>query len=144
MQAEGRKYATTVRAQGRGHLLRPPTPHIFGGLLDCLSKPNVGIGARSSKYFQAMHSAMKQLALSDVMMMVRQCRIVKCYDSTQCRLLLAIDNSMTRDILPSLECEMTLRRALQLSLVELGGRHLMGKAPQGAMEDILQQAIAHD
>lgn len=40
------------------------------------------------------------------------------------------------------ECEMKLRRAVQLSLVELGGRHLLGKPPQGAVENILQQAFA--
>lgn len=67
---------------GTGHRLGPPTPHIFGGLLDYLSKPNLGIGARSSKYLQAMDSAMGQVAVGDVLMMVCQCRIVKCCDST--------------------------------------------------------------
>ena len=70
---------------------------------------------------------------------------MKCYNGEQTRLLLAIRDCDVREFFDSsLAKELSigsLRSIVNRAMLAVGAEHLLGRAPQGALEHLLQGAL---
>ena len=152
IQTEGKAYAETVKKEGSGHRRGPPAPHMFVGFVESLLLHKEGLGRRTYEYLKLVHDTMLQVPTCDLAFMVRACRLQKVYDSSKLRLIIGLREDIWLAILPEDQkekflnnadfCARSIRLSLRQALLEAtDARLLSGKAPPGAMEVILQEAL---
>ncbi len=115
-------------AKGNGHNLSPPAIYLFGGLLKGLLSRGVAIG-------QATAAIIKEASEKWSEMNVEECRNFTHY----CRLCKVYDPELTR--LEFITTDIKLRDSINKALSEVEGKRLLGAAPPGGLEDILQKYL---
>ena len=155
MRKQGQAYSAAVRKDGKGHRHGPPALHFFHGLLMSLIKRGTAIGASTFKYLQQVEDVLADQEAEDIFLVIRQCKLSKVFDKTKLRLSIAIieqplaiwasekhkANLDSGASAPSALPNTSLRAALKKAMGELGHRHLTGRAPAGAMEELLQASL---
>ena len=96
-------------------------------------------------YLDAVNST--NLTASQMYMVIRQCKMIPCYDHDWFRLVLSIRDAplyeMTSAEAPTRQtlAESSLRNVMHSALLSCGAVHLQGKAPPGGMENILSKTL---
>jgi hypothetical protein len=163
MKLQGVAYSQTVRAAGKGHRHGPPACHFFSGLIESLLTRGVALGSQTFQTMFALQKVLEDQTVEEVFMAVRHCKLNKMYDKTKLRLSLVLfqapinawvaekvaavqadkENDDLQQLLPGLlklqGC--CVRTLLRRALAEAGAQHLTGRAPPGAVEELLQSAL---
>lgn len=169
----GKNYAHTVRTEGRGHLRGPPAPYLFLGFVECLIKRNDDLARRDREQLTLIYQALKAAPVEECCRHVKHFRLQRCYDENWTKVICAVEDlplaqvhasQVPKQILTirkqeetevqhveeavllpqSLPSLTSLRYVLDKTMEQAGARKLLGRAPAGAMEEILQAAVSKD
>ena len=102
----------------------PPHMHIFRALLLNLSKRRAEIGEANADNIDEFLRSLSTMDREQYLDKCRVCRLVKCYDRSKMRLLLAVERTGLHD-------------NLLASFSKIGAKALQGMAPPGALERVL-------
>ena len=144
-KSAARAYGAAVREAGKGHQLGAPVLHIYRGLIAALLKRKSDIAPSTYQYLDAVNTT--NLTASQMYMVIRQCKMIPCYDHDWFRLVLSIRDAplyeMTSAEAPTRQtlAESSLRNVMHSALLSCGAVHLQGKAPPGGMENILSKTL---
>ena len=163
MRLAGQAYSQAVRTSGKGHPHGPPACHFFGGLMESLLKRGSALGQQTFLLLQALAAIMDDIMVEEVFLAVRHCRLSKVYDKTKTRLAFVLfqapitawvtdkieaarADTYNEDLQAALPVLLKLqnscvRSLLRKAIIETGARHLTGRAPQGALEELLQSSV---
>ena len=117
-------YQEQTKAEGQGHKLGSPVPHLFRSLVTCLVAEDVGQANRNG--LQTLQTTLAGYSKPELCFeLVRQISVKPCFKKGEHKLTLVMHQPATRDIIHS-------------SLLQLQYDHKATKAPASPLEDELE------
>jgi len=155
IRAAGRLYAETVKKEGKKtHRRGPPAPYLLNGLLVSLVERGVALGAVTFRHLKAFADLYKAMGQDDILQWLRTCMWRKSFRNTHIKVFIGLVEApgLPTYILnpgpsegletPSATPASSLRTVLRNSMAQIEGcRVLVGAAPPGALERLLQTSL---
>ena len=160
MRKAGELYSQEVRKKGKGHGMGPPAPHFFMALLTSLTDEGSTIGAETLIFLKWVYEVLEAQAMEDICLFVRQCKTTNVYAKSKTKLVISVIehplrcwmnlnlDTLKADGNQQLHAErescrhLSIRHAIRMAFAQMPAiRHLSGRAPQGAMEGLLQSCL---
>jgi len=127
----GKRYAAACAEAGKGHGYGPPHLHLMAALLKHLLSCDVGSVNR--RHLQGFYDYNAALDMWEQNLTIRQCRVVKMYDSGAKKLFIAINEVHLVEVQQEHGFR-SIRKTLMDALTQLDCKVMMGSPPAGHME----------